>query len=165
MQFQVNVPTLVIQIVNFIILFFALKVVLYEPMLKAIAERKDKVKKELDEAESVNREAKALKEQYDVKLRGVQQEASEIVASANKEGERRKSDLVEEGRKEAHFLVEKGRTELVREQQQALGELRGRVVELSVEMATRLFRDALTPDQHRALVEQFLKRAGQLNVN
>lgn len=164
MEFQVNVYTLLIQVINFIILFYALKSVLYEPMLKAIGERQGRIKVELDEAESVNREAVALKQQYDTKLKSVQQEGAEIIASANKEGERRKAELLEEARKEAQFLVEKGRTELTREQQQALSDLRGRVVDLSVEMASRLFRDTLTPDHHRALVEQFVKKAGQLNV-
>lgn len=164
MQISINVLTLVIQIVNFSVLFLVLKKVLYEPMVRAIGERQARIRKELDEAEAINREAQALKEQYDSKLRNVQQEAAGLVASANQEGERRKSVLVDEGRAEAHHLLEKGRTELSREQQQVLSDLRGRVVEISVDMATRLFRDTLTPEQHSALVAQFLKKAEKLNV-
>jgi F-type H+-transporting ATPase subunit b len=164
MQISINIPTLVIQIINFMILLFALKAVLYGPMVRAISDRQGRIKKELDEAEALNREARALKENYETKIREAHNEAASIVAAANQEGERRKAELIEEGRREAGFLVEKGRTELTREQQQALSDLRGRVVELSVDMASRLFRDALTPDQHRALVEQFVRKAGQLNV-
>lgn len=164
MHISINVPTLVLQVVNFLILLFALKLVLYEPMVKAIGDRQGRIKRELDEAEAINRQATDLKQQYEAKLRDAHNEAASIIAAANQEGERRKAELGEEGRREAAFLVEKGRTELTREQQQAVGDLRGRVVELSVDMASRLFRDALTPEQHRALVEQFLKKAGQLHV-
>lgn len=164
MHISINVPTLLIQIVNFVILLVAMKAVLYQPMVKAISDRQGRIKKELDEAEALNREAKALKDQYEAKVREAHNEAASIVASANQEGERRKSELIEEGRREAAFLVEKGRTELIREQQQALGDLRSRVVDLSVDMASRLFRDAVTPEQHRALVDSFLEKARKLNV-
>ena len=164
MHISINVPTLVIQIVNFIILLVALKAVLYHPMVKAISDRQGRIKKELDEAEALNREAKALKEQYEVKMREAHSEAASIVAAANQEGERWKAEIIEEARREAAFLVEKGRTELTREQQQALTDLRTRVVDLSVDMASRLFRDAVTPDQHRALVDKFLEKARTLHV-
>ncbi|NDD28398.1 MAG: ATP synthase F0 subunit B [Proteobacteria bacterium] len=164
MHISVNVPTLVIQLINFMILLVALKAVLYHPMVKAISDRQGRIKKELDEAEALNREAKALKDQYETKLREAHTEAAGIVAAANSEGERRKAELIEEGRREAAFLLEKGRTDLNREQQQAMGALREQVVDLSVDMASRLFRDAVSPDQHVSLVNKFLEKARTLNV-
>lgn len=164
MTIQINFWTLVLQIVNFAILLVALKAVLYEPMVRAIGDRQARIKKELDEAESLNRQARELKAQYEAKLKEAHQEAAGIIAAAHQEAERKKTELLEEGRREAHFLVEKGRNELQREQQQAMSDLRGRVVGLSVEMAGRLFRDALSPEQHRALIETFVKKADQIHV-
>ncbi|MBM3463126.1 MAG: F0F1 ATP synthase subunit B [Armatimonadetes bacterium] len=164
MEMSFNVPTLVIQIANFLILWIALDMVLYKPMLGAIAERQEKIKKAIDEAEAVNREALSLKEQYDAKLKEARQEAASIVNAAAVEGQALKSQLVAEGNEDKQRIIEKGHSEVSRERQEALSEVKGRVVNLSVDLASQLFKDALGPDQHRALVSEFARKASQIHA-
>lgn len=164
MDLSVNVPTLVIQIINFMILLVALKMVLYEPMVTAITEREKRIRKNLDDAEAVNRQALALKQDYEAKLQDARQEAAGIVGQATREGERIKGERVEAGRHEAQLLMEKGRQEIEREREGAMTDVRGRVVDLSVQMATHLLRDSLDSDLQTRLVQQFVKKAEGLHV-
>lgn len=164
MELTVNIPTLLVQVANFIILWVVLDMVLYKPMVGAITERQSRITKAINEAEAINNEALTLKEQYEARMRDARQEAAAIVQAATQEGERVKSQLTAEGHQEKQRIIDKGQQEVQRERQQALSELRGRVVDLSVDMAGQLFRQTLGPDQHRQLVEQFLKKADQIHV-
>lgn len=164
MELTFNLPTFLVQLLNFFILLTALKMILYEPMLKAISDRQAKVQGTLSEAESVNAQAQSLKKEYEAKLAAAQQEASAIVQQATQNGEKQRTEIIDEAKQEAQHLLEKGRTELSRERQQALAEIQGRVVNLSVDMAARLFKESLTADQHKKLVDSFVKKAEKIRV-
>ncbi len=161
---EFNVPTLVVQVANFMILLVVLKMVLYEPMVAAITEREARVKKTLDDADAVNAEARSLKEQYEAKLRDARGEATAILQQATAEGERLKGALVAEGQAEKQRIIDKGHQEVARDRTEAEVQLRGRVVTLSVDMASQLFKDTLEPEQHRLLIDQFLKKAGRAHA-
>lgn len=164
MEMSFNVPTLVVQVANFLILLVVLKMVLYEPMVAAITEREARIKRALDDAESINAEALSLKSQYESRLKEAQSEAGRIVQTATQEGERLKSELVTEGHSEKQRIIDKGHQEVAYERQQAMSEIRGRVVNLSVDMASQLLKDTLGPSEHRAIVEQFVKKAETIHA-
>jgi F-type H+-transporting ATPase subunit b len=164
MQISINVPTLIVEIVNFLILLSVLKVVLFGPLTRTIEEREAKIKGQLDEAEALNAAATSLKAEYEQKLRDARQEAEQIISSATKEAERIKFELVADGNREKQRLIDKGHNEVAREQQEAMAQIRSRVVGLSVDMATQLFKEALSPEQHRALVESFTVKAEQIHA-
>jgi F-type H+-transporting ATPase subunit b len=161
---EVNGITLIVQVINFFVLLIVLKSVLYEPMVKAVGERKAAVAKMLAEAESLNAEARKLQSEYEKKLASSKEEALQIVATATAEAERQRTQIVEDAKAEAQRILDKARGEIERERATAMGDVRGRVVELSVEMASQLFRDTLTPDQHQKLVQQFNSKAATLHV-
>lgn len=164
MQISINVPTLVIEVLNFIVLMTVLKAVLFGPLKRTLEERENKIKGQLDEAASLNAQAAALKAEYEQHLRDARQEAEQILAGATKEAERIKQDLVAEGNQEKQRLIDKGHSEVAREHQEAMAQIRGRVVGLSVDMASQLFKEALTPEQHRSLVESFVAKAEQIHA-
>jgi F-type H+-transporting ATPase subunit b len=164
MEMSFNIPTLVVQITNFLILLIVLKIVLFQPMVEAVGERERRIKKALDEADALNREAQGQKDQYDVRMKEARQEAAAMVNAATQEGERLKNELVEEGRKEASHLVDKGRSEVARERQDAMAGIRGQVVNLSAEMASQLLRGSMTADEHRRMAEEFVKKAERLHA-
>lgn len=164
MELSVNGPTLVIQILNFLILLVALRTSLYEPMVAAIGEREKRVRKNLDDAEAVNRQALALKEEYQAKVQSAHQEAAGIVAQATRDAEHAKGEQLEAARREAALIVEQGRLEVARERDAASAEVRGRVVDLSVQMATHLLRDSVDANLQKSLVEQFVKKAERIHV-
>ncbi len=54
---KINWFTLIAQVINFIILMWLLKRYLYKPILKAIDERENKIKAQLNDAEARKAEA------------------------------------------------------------------------------------------------------------
>ncbi|MHB2016265.1 MAG: F0F1 ATP synthase subunit B [Candidatus Xenobia bacterium] len=157
--------TVLVQIVNFILLYFlVLKPLVFKPLMQAMSEREAMVKKTLDEADSINAQAKSLKAQYDAKLKEAATEATSIVQSSQKEGEKLKAELVEQGRKESQRLLEKANTEIALEKSKAISELRAQVAGLAVAMARQLLTESLDADTQKALVEQMTKKAARLSA-
>ena len=54
---NVSPENLIITVINLLILTVALRVLLFKPVLKIIAQRQEEVDKELDEAKQVKKEA------------------------------------------------------------------------------------------------------------
>ena len=53
----INLPTLIAQIVSFVILFGLLSLVAYKPLMKILDERSNKVKESMEQAEYVKEQA------------------------------------------------------------------------------------------------------------
>jgi F-type H+-transporting ATPase subunit b len=60
--------TFVLEIINFLVLLWILKRFLYKPVLEAIARRKAAIEKTLADANAIQNEAQALKNQYEGRL-------------------------------------------------------------------------------------------------
>ena len=74
----------VLSMIAVLFLFFALSYFLFNPARKMLRGRTEKIKGELSQAAQDMEEAKAMKEEYEGKLREIQKEADEIMAEARK---------------------------------------------------------------------------------
>ncbi|HEU5409087.1 MAG TPA: F0F1 ATP synthase subunit delta [Nitrospira sp.] len=62
---ELDWTTFALEILNFLVLVWVLKRLLYKPVLKVIAERKAEIQKTLSDAESLRKEAQDLRDQYE----------------------------------------------------------------------------------------------------
>lgn len=82
---QLNWPTFLLEIVNFLILVWILKRFLYKPVLAAIARRKAAIDKTLADAKARQDEAKTLEEQYRNRLAAWENEKARLRAEVQEE--------------------------------------------------------------------------------
>src|SRR5437879_4534538 len=120
--------TVAVQILNFIALYLlVLKPLVFKPLQQAMGEREATVKKSLDEAARVAREAQDLKHQYETRLKEAATEATGIVSNSQREGERSKAEMTDKGKAEAQRLLDKAKAEIQSEKEKAVTEIRGQV--------------------------------------
>ncbi|MBX3327008.1 MAG: F0F1 ATP synthase subunit delta [Nitrospira sp.] len=62
---ELDWTTFSLEILNFLVLVWVLKRLLYKPVLKVIADRKAEIQNRLSEAETLRKDAQALREQYE----------------------------------------------------------------------------------------------------
>ena len=93
----VNLPLLVVFIINFIVLFILLRLFLYKPVLKMLDERAKRTKEGMELAEATKKEYEQAKGEVQKQIENGRQEAQAIIAQALQTGER----LKEESRAEA----------------------------------------------------------------
>jgi len=157
-------PTTIVQIINFVILLVVLKKLILDDLMKALQERRHKIESDLDEADRLNAEAQALKDEFEEKLRQSRMMAQEALQKAAQEGERLKATIVDEGRAEAHRLVESGRQEIRAEHDRMFQELQAHIANRAVDVASRVLKDLLDPPTQAGMVARVAERIGSGNV-
>ena len=151
--------------VAFIIIFVILSKFAWPTILKMMEDREAKIQGDLDAAEQAKTQAQTDAKAYEERLAEAEREASEIVAAAKREAEEERARILAKAQKDAAATIAKARDAVESERKKALVQLSGSVVDLSVEIASKIVGDDLTDDQHRKLAERYLAEVGSTNGN
>ncbi len=153
---ELNWSTFVFEMINFLVLVWLLKRLLYAPVLNAIATRKKAIEQTLTEAEKVRAEAQQLQKKYEDRLRDWEKEKEAQVAQFQRDLEEQRAhamtvlenDLTKE-REKQKALDEKLLAELVRKQDEEALNLAGR-------FSSRLLTRLAGPEVEGRIVDVFL---------
>ena len=151
--------------VAFIIIFVILSKFAWPTILKMMEDREAKIQGDLDAAEQAKTQAEANAKAYEERLAAAEHEAAEIVAQAKRDAEEERARILAKAQKDAAATIAKARDAVESERKKALVQLSGSVVDLSVEIASKIVGDDLTDDQHRKLAERYLAEVGSTNGN
>ena len=155
-----HVPTLVFQVVNFVVLLLILHRLLYRPLREIMEKRRAGIREQLEAAERGRREAEELRGRVAAEAAGLEKLRAERLDALKSELELERNRLLDAARAEAVRLGEKEQALVLarrREQEEALA---GRAVEIVDRYARRLLEDLADEELHRLLVRRFLAGVG-----
>ena len=161
----VNLPLLVVFVVNFIILFLLLRLFLYKPVLKMLDERAEKTREAMELAESTKQEFEQARGEVQKQIEKGRQEAQAIIAQAMQVGERLKEESRQEAAKQAQVIVDRTRAELETERDKIVGDLRREFVDIAISAAEKVIKETLDKEKHRKLIEETLQESVTLKRN
>ena len=163
--FAVNLPVLLVSILNFLILLVVLRLVftgksiISAPIGKWAQRRSDEIKAALAQAETVTAQAATNRQEIEKRL----QEAEQEILRIRQEAEQASQRIIQEGaadaRKEAEALLARARSEIARSRDEAMEALRREFGELAVEAGARVVATSLNSASHKRLIEDALKEA------
>ncbi|HXY74768.1 MAG TPA: F0F1 ATP synthase subunit B, partial [Dehalococcoidales bacterium] len=139
----INVASLIVQLGNFILLLVLLYFVGYKPILKIFDERARKVKESLEKAETIKAEADAAEVEFKKQLETQRKEGQEIVNRAMRTGDELRKKAEQEARVEGETLVAKARSEIQRERDDAIGEIRKEFADITIAAAEKVIDRSL----------------------
>ncbi|HEX6139221.1 MAG TPA: F0F1 ATP synthase subunit B [Candidatus Limnocylindria bacterium] len=154
--FGVDVWKLLFQIANFVLLLYLLNRFLFKPVLGRLDERKSRIEKGLEDAESAARDRELARAEREAAVAEARKEAQAMVARATKMAEDTRAEIMAEARAEAEKATERARQEINAEKERAMAELRSSVADLALDAAGRLVRSEMGGATQRRLVEEFL---------
>jgi len=155
----INLPLLVVFIVNFIILFVLLRLFLFKPVLKMLDERTKRTKDAMELAEVTKKEFEQAKVEVQKQIEKGRQEAQAIIAQAMQVGERLKEESRQEAIKQAQVIVDRTRAELGAERDKIVGDLRREFVDICIAAAEKVIKETLDKEKHRKLIEETLRES------
>jgi len=155
--FGVDLPKLLFQVINFLLLLYLLNRFLFKPVLKLLDEREARIKKGLEDAEAAARDRELAKAEREAALDEARKEAQAMVARANKIAEDSRAEILAEAKEQAEKVTARAREEITAEKERAMSELRATVADLALQAAGRLVRSEMDGPTQRRLVEDFLK--------
>jgi F-type H+-transporting ATPase subunit b len=156
----VNLPLLVVFVINFIVLFVLLRLFLYKPVLKMLDERAKRTAEAMEQAEATRKEYEQARVEVQKQIDKGRQEGQAIIAQAMQVGERLKEESRQEAQKQGQVIVDRARTELEAERDKIVGDLRREFVDISISAAEKVIKETLDKEKHRRLIEETLRESG-----
>lgn len=150
--------TLIFQIINFVVLVAILAKFAYKPLLKVLAERREKIESDLDNAAKDRAEAEKLKAEYEKQLQNARAEAQAIIDKAVKQADKEAQAQLDAIRAQIDREKQVAQAELKNEREAAIKEMRNEVVTLSMAVAEKLLQKNMDNDMNAKLVADCIKK-------
>jgi F-type H+-transporting ATPase subunit b len=155
----VNLPLLVVFVINFILLFVLLRLFLYKPVMKMLDERAKRTKEAMELAEVTKKEFEQARVEVQKQIEKGRQEAQAIITQAMQVGERLKVESRQEATKQAQIIVDRTRAELETEHDKIVGDLRREFVDIAISAAGKVIKETLDKEKHRKLIDETLQES------
>jgi len=143
---------LILAFVNFTLFVGLLVFFLRKPMKSFFATRRDEIEKRLREAAELKQQASDKYQEYEAKLKALEEEGARILADARAEGEDEKKRILEAAEKMAARVADDAQRRIDAEVRAARIALRKEAVSEAVDAARRILAQQLTADDDQKLV-------------
>ncbi len=152
-------------LIAFLVLWFVLAKFGWPVFENMLNRREDTIKEALKKAEEARQESERILAEHDDQLAEARALAAQIVSDAKKSGAAIEADIKAAAQAEADEMISKARTAIEIEKKAAIEELQGSVADMTISVAGRVIGNDLSDDEHRAIIERYIKEAGSLNAN
>jgi len=159
----ISLPTMLAQVVNFLILLGLLYLVAYKPILKIFDERSRKIKESMDQADYVKEQAANAEEDVKKRLEAAGKEGQELIARAMRTGEESRQKALQEAKKEAETVIVKARLEIQREKDETVEGIRQEFSDLAIVAAEKVIEKSLDKEDHKKIIDKVLEESTSLN--
>jgi len=160
---KVDILTYLFEIINFFVLLWILKKLLYKPIISVLKERKEYIAKRIREAEEAETKAKRMKEEYEKMLKQIEEIRKTKLAEITKEVQQEKEKLYENMKKELDAQRQKFLDSLEMEKREALNEIKEETIHLSLAFVSKLLSNFADEEIHKKLFSIALE--GIKNIN
>ncbi len=148
--------------VNFFILLALLYKFAYNPINAMLEERSNTIESSLKHAEEVKIEVEQMRKETQSNLAESRKEAQEIVARATKAADDAKNEIINKAKEDAANIKDKATAEIQAATEQAKVELKDTAATLALLAAEKVLNRAITDDDHKNMVKEFVNEAGDL---
>lgn len=162
-QLGINLPKLIYQIINFVIMAGILYVLLYQRVLNMLAERSKRIEQSLQDAEKVKRQLSEAEAEKAKVINEARAEAQAIVAQAQDRAKAQASEIVDQARREAEKIRDDARTQSAQERDQLLREAKDQIADLVTLTASRVIGAELKAAGHDKLIAESLAALDRRN--
>ena len=146
--------------INVFILFILLSFILFNPVRNMLKKRQDKITSDRENAEADKKEALAMKQEYEVKLKAANKEAEGILSDARKVAKHNEEKIVADAMQEAARINARANTEAELEKQKAADEVKQQIIAVARLMASKVVAESISEADSQALIEQTLNEMG-----
>jgi F-type H+-transporting ATPase subunit b len=152
-------------LIAFLVIWFIMAKFAWPSIVGALDKRQQKIQDDLDSAEKSKVKAAQEASEYEQKIVEANRQAEEIISNAKKEAEEERAQILAKAQSEASDIISKAHGAVDSERRKAMIELSGSVVDLSVEIASKIIGNELSEDQQRKLAEKYLAEVGNADDN
>jgi F0F1-type ATP synthase membrane subunit b/b' len=159
---EINIPTIVFEIINFIALSVLLYFLLLKPGIKKVqarTEAKRKAEQEIQHNLVVSEQSRL---EWETKLANIEEKIGQLVEKNRKQLEIERQDILHGVKEEARDILQTARHESVESQKLVSAEFQDKVLDAIVEISAHVIARTAPEELQGILVEQMNERIWQL---
>lgn len=158
---SIDAWTIIFQICNLLILLYLIRKFLWKRVMAVLEARQKEIDGMYDAAGKDRQEAAQMKEDYTARMGNAREEADKLVRNAVDTAHNRGDAIVKEAQAEAAHIKQKAEKDIEQEKRKAYSELMGEISGMAADIAGRMVEREINAEDHRELVEEFIKSAGE----
>lgn len=155
----INLPGLIAQIINVLLLLLLLSATLYKPVLNKLDERSLRIKESLGAAERARQDATQAQANIQAQLDAARREGQVLIEQASKAAELVRTEIEQTARREAEAIIERAKVDFELEKQKAIADLRGQFADLTILAAGKVINESLDTARHQRLIQEVLEQS------
>ena len=152
-----NITTLIVQLLSTGVMLFVFKKFLWTPVQAYFAKRADFIESQINEAKDMNEKAKTFMVESEKQARISAREYRDIVERAKSDALKVRDDIIVEARKEAASKIEQAQKEIEAEKVQARDDMKEEIVDIAMEVATKIMKKEMDTKENEKLVNEFVE--------
>ena len=149
-----------LMIIAVVALFLVMSYFLFNPAREFLQKRQEKIRAELEDAKNNQEDAKALKAEYESKLKNIDKEAESILADARKRALANENRIVAAAKEEAAAIIERAREEAKLEKLKNADDVKKEIVAVAALMAGKVVASKVDVTIQDSLIDETLKEIG-----
>jgi F-type H+-transporting ATPase subunit b len=160
-QLGISWGLLISQIVNFLVVMIILRLTLYDPILRMLASRRERIAQGMRDAERVAAAAQEAEADKAKVLDAARREAQEIRAQATRDAEKIAQEVRSRAEQEATDIRMKGQADAEKQVQTALSDANRQIADLAILATEQLLgRELANRSEQERFVSDFLAQHG-----
>lgn len=149
------------QILNFLILLFILKKVLYKPILGHLESRQKKIKEGLEKAEKMEAEWEKIQQAARARITEIEKQALQIIEEARRAAASKEKEVLDLTQQKSAKIIEDAKKEIMREREKIAEELKAEMSELVVSATEKILKRGLKASDEKELIKEAIKSIAQ----
>ena len=154
---QVTPGLMIWTIICFLITLFVLQRYAFGPIQKMIDERRERIRRSLEEAEEARAEARQILEEHRKLIGQARGQAEQILTEARRVADSQRQRVKEETEADRQRRLEETKRQIEAETRRALDQIRAEVAELTLAAAEKVTRKALDTADQRRLIDEAIR--------
>ncbi len=155
----INIPGLIVQLVNFTLLLVLLRLVLYKPVLRMLDERRRRIAESMETADALKEQVASTERQVQEQLEVARREGQALIAQSQQIATRIQDEARTAAQTETEAILARARGEIQLERDGAIAELRREFADLTIAAAERVINRSLDKTAHQQLIDEALSQS------
>jgi F-type H+-transporting ATPase subunit b len=154
----INGGFLLAQIINFLILFGALTMLAWGPLVRVLESRREKIAKGLEDARAAEQARANAEREAQKYIEQRRVEANRLVEEGRTRGEEQARQVLAQAQSEAEEIRNRARQEAEEERNNVLGEVRTQVAQIAIAAAERVIGQSMDGQKAQAAIADFFSK-------
>ncbi|MEG1500341.1 MAG: F0F1 ATP synthase subunit B [Clostridiales bacterium] len=154
---EINLQLFIFALIDFLILLFVLYKFLYNPLLKMMDDRKKGIEDALNQADQARQEVASTQAVLQSEIDNAKNEARSLVNAAKQDAEKLKAEILQQAKEDAHIISEKAKEQIIREQKEAIADLKKEVATMAVTAAAHILQEEMTAEKQKNLTDKYIE--------